>query len=148
MNSKCTDCLSRPRLTSVGVFAGLVFFALNISSVAAKIYQSDNVGGREQRSPWRASFTEINQDAVNQSSAPQGWQPVQSRSQDSSSTGSAAVPANIAPNLNIRTADASPTANAYAAGSASAAGRKSAAGRTSAAGSASCLLYTSPSPRD
>lgn len=117
MNTKCLAFLGRPRLASVGAFVGLVFFGLNLSSSAA--LQVETVGGREQRSPWRASFNEINLDAANQS-PPQGWQPVQTRSQDSNAA-RAAVPANETPELNIRTADgsaaASTTARANAAGS-------------------------------
>ena len=118
MNTKCLACLDRPWLTSVGLLAGLVFFCVSFSSVAAQVYQRDGSNGRQQRSPWRASFTEINQAAANQSqqqlAEDQGWQPAQGRAQDAGSA-RADVPANQAPALNIRpanirTADASSAA--------------------------------------
>ncbi len=103
MNTQRFVCQGRMWLASAGFFFGLFFFCTCFAEVSAQ--QSETVRGREQRSPWRASFNEINP-AV----AEQGWQPVQSRSQDSSSPSATArptVPANQVPDLNIRTASAS-----------------------------------------
>ena len=128
MNTERLVCQGRTWLASAGFFAGLVFFCTCFADVNAQ--QIEALGGREQRSPWRASFNEINPDAANQTSAEQGWQPVQARSQDSGSprTDTApALPANQIPNLNVRTADASTAAATSLAPSVSASTDRSAA---------------------
>ena len=116
MNHNSLTFTSRQRLFSVVCYATLtIVFSLGASKDLAA-QQAETVRGREQRSPWSASFTEINQDAANQTLQPQGWQPVQSRSLGSSSADTN-LPANQIPNLNIRTADASPAPSVPAAGS-------------------------------
>jgi len=93
------------QLFAVACYISLTMIVSVWGSMVSQAQQVETVRGREQRSPWRASFTEINQNAANQSRE-HGWQPVQARSQDSGSTPTA-LPANQTPALNIRTADAS-----------------------------------------
>jgi hypothetical protein len=120
MNPKCFALLGRQMPVLIAGFVLLVVFCLDFLSAVAVAQQPKLCV--DVISPWRASFTEINQEAANQRRE-QGWQPVQTRSQDGPSARSA-VPANQTPQLNIRTADAtaatqvSPTAKASGARSA------------------------------
>ncbi len=113
MNTQRLVCQGRMWLASAVFFFGLVFFCTCFADVTAQ--QPETAGRRQQRSPWRASFNEINHDAAanqarEQQALAESWQPAQSRSEDSGSANAATtptLPANQVPDLKIRTANAS-----------------------------------------
>ena len=113
MNYNSQAFTNRQRIFSVVSYAILTLvIALNCSAVS-QAQQAEALPGREQRSPWRASFTEINKGAADQLQAQQGpgpgWQAAQARAQDSSSSRTN-VAANQTPALNPRIADVSSAA--------------------------------------
>lgn len=139
MNYNSLTFARRQRLLSPACYVTLmIVFAMG--SLVSQAQEVETARGRQQRSPWRASFNEINKDAAanqarEQQALAERWQPVQARTQDADSA-RAAIPANQVPNLGARTADASAAVNGSAAANASSGGSGTRKKSTPVAGAA------------